>query len=111
MKYIAVAFGTLRTNALRATLTIAIIAFGIMALVGMVTALNSIQKSLRSNLAEIGARTFKVSKKGQDYSYGRRGEGDQEFERINERQVSFSKKLTSTPPAFQLTMRYPVQPA
>lgn len=97
MKYIAVAFGTLRTNALRATLTIAIIAFGIMALVGMVTALNSIQKSLRSNLAEIGARTFKVSKKGQDYSYGRRGEGDQKFERINERQVSFFKKAYQYP--------------
>lgn len=97
MKYLLVALGTLKTNALRATLTIAIIAFGIMALVGMVTALDSIQKSLRSNLAEIGARTFKVTKKGQDYSYRRRGGGDEEYERISEQQVNFFRRAYQYP--------------
>ena len=97
MNYLSVAFGTLRTNALRAGLTMAIIAFGIMALVGMVTALSSIQKSLRTNLAEMGARTFKVKKKGSDSRYRRRGAGTQAYERINERQVKFFKEAYNYP--------------
>lgn len=97
MNYLSVAFGTLKTNALRAFLTMAIIAFGIMALVGMVTALDSIQKSLRTNLADMGSRTFKVEKKGRDTRYRSRGGSKQEYERINERQVSFFKKAYQYP--------------
>lgn len=97
MNYFSVALGTLRTNALRAILTMAIIALGIMALVGMVTALESIQKSLRTNLAEMGARTFKVKKKGSNSRYRRRGGSSRTYERINERQVSFFKEAYQYP--------------
>ncbi len=97
MNHFSEAFGTLRTNALRASLTMAIIAFGIMALVGMVTALQSIQNSLRNNLAEMGARTFKMEKKGQDSRYRRRGGSSDEHERINERQVNFFKEAYHYP--------------
>ena len=109
MKYIAVAFGTLRTNALRATLTIAIIAFGIMALVGMVTALNSIQKSLRSNLAEPALSRF--LRKGRTTATAGAEKVIRSLSASTSGRFPFSKKLTSTPPAFQLTMSYPVQPA
>lgn len=97
MNYFSEAFGTLRTNALRAGLTMAIIAFGIMALVGMVTALQSIQNSLRTNLAEMGARTFKMQKKGENSRYRRRGGNSEQYERINEQQVNFFKEAYQYP--------------
>lgn len=91
MQYIWIAFIAIGTNKLRAGLTMVIIALGIMALVGMVTALSSIQSSVRSNLAEMGANTFKIKKKGGDARYGNRGEDRQAAQRIDYRQSQFFK--------------------
>ncbi len=68
-----------------------IIAFGITALVGMVTALSSIRQSLKSNFAEMGANTFKIERKGSDARYGDRGEKRQSTERIKYRQAEYFK--------------------
>lgn len=53
-------FRSVRGNKLRTGLTIAIIAFGIMALVGIFTAIESIRSSIYSNFANMGANSFTI---------------------------------------------------
>ncbi len=69
---IRLAFQSIRANILRAILTLLIIAFGIMALVGILTAIDGINSSLSSSLASMGANTFNVVRKGDGLSGGNR---------------------------------------
>ncbi|MDD3875200.1 MAG: ABC transporter permease [Bacteroidales bacterium] len=57
---IRIAIDSIRRNTLRTVLTILIIAFGIMALVGILTAIDSIKNSISSNFAMMGANTFSI---------------------------------------------------
>jgi putative ABC transport system permease protein len=57
---IRLALRAIKANGLRATLTLLIIALGIMALVGILTAIDSAIYSLSSNLSYLGANTFDV---------------------------------------------------
>jgi len=63
---IRIALRSVRANLLRAILTLLIIAFGIMALVGILTAIDSAIFSLNSNLSSIGANTFDVDPRRDD---------------------------------------------
>jgi putative ABC transport system permease protein len=56
----SLAYRSVSANRLRAGLTIAIIAFGIMALVGILTAIDSMKGSIYSSFANMGANTFSV---------------------------------------------------
>lgn len=58
---INLALRSIRSNMLRAILTLMIIAFGIMALVGILTAIDSAIYSLSSNLSSLGANTFNIN--------------------------------------------------
>ncbi len=55
---------SIRSHLLRTILTILIIAFGIMALVGILTAIESIKGSLNSNFARMGSNTFSIRNHG-----------------------------------------------
>jgi putative ABC transport system permease protein len=55
------AFRSIRANLLRTILTMLIIAFGIMALVGILTATDSIKGAINSNLTRLGANTFSIT--------------------------------------------------
>ncbi len=57
---LSLAFRTVRSNKLRTGITVAIIAFGIMALVGIITAIASMNQSLEENFAVMGANTFSI---------------------------------------------------
>ncbi len=58
---IKVSSQSLKVNKLRAILTILIIAFGIMALMGILTSIEAIRSSLSSNFSNLGAYTFRIS--------------------------------------------------
>jgi len=58
---------------LRAVLTIFIIAFGIMSLISMLTAVDGIKEALYSNFASVGSNTFSISNKDQLAGMSRRG--------------------------------------
>ncbi len=62
------AFRSIRSNRLRTFLTIAIIAFGITALVGILTAMDSITNSINSNFASMGANTFNIQQIDPDFN-------------------------------------------
>lgn len=64
------AFNTVKSNRLRTGITVAIIAFGIMALIGIITAIASMNKSLEDNFATMGANSFTI--RFRDFSFGRR---------------------------------------
>jgi len=66
-----IALISIRTRKLRSIVTILIIAFGITALVGILTAIDAIKFSLNSNFSSMGANTFTI----QNRSFSMRGRG------------------------------------
>jgi putative ABC transport system permease protein len=57
---ISLAFRTIKSNKLRTGITVAIIAFGIMALIGIITAIASMNQSLSESFATMGANSFSI---------------------------------------------------
>ncbi|HET8860846.1 ABC transporter permease [Marivirga sp.] len=57
---------SIKSNRLRTILTAAIIAIGITALVGILTAIEGIQSSVSGNLAGLGANNFEIEARGLD---------------------------------------------
>lgn len=57
---IKISLESIRANLLRSILTVLIIAFGIMALVGILTAIDSIKYALTENFAMMGANSFTI---------------------------------------------------
>lgn len=70
---IRLALSSIRANLLRTVLTFMIIAFGIMSLVGILTAIDSIKAALSDNFASMGTNTFGVVRKGAGIRGGGRG--------------------------------------
>ncbi len=70
---VKVALESVRSNLLRSVLTILIIAFGIMALVGILTAIDAAIYSLQDNFIRMGANTFDIEPKRDRVSGNRRG--------------------------------------
>ncbi|SDB24803.1 putative ABC transport system permease protein [Flavobacteriaceae bacterium MAR_2010_188] len=57
---IKIAFGSIKTQLLRTILTVLIIGIGIMALVGILSAVSALESSLASNFSFMGANTFNI---------------------------------------------------
>lgn len=55
-----ISFISIRSHLLRTILTVLIIAFGIMALVGILTAIDAVEASLTQNFAMMGSNTFNI---------------------------------------------------
>ncbi len=68
----SLAFRTIRSNKLRTGITIAIIAFGIMALIGIITAIASMNQSLAENFSTMGANGFALRYMNREIHIGRR---------------------------------------
>lgn len=77
---IKIALTSIRTHVLRTVLTILIIAFGIMALVGILTAIDSIEYAISNNFAMMGANTFTIRNHSMQVNIGGDG-GEREFYR------------------------------
>ena len=54
------AWRTVKGNKLRTSITVAIIAFGIMALIGIITAISAMNQSLKENFSFMGANAFTI---------------------------------------------------
>ncbi len=60
LENLSIALSSIKTNLLRTILTVFIIAFGIMALVGILTAIDSIKGILTDSFSLMGANTFTI---------------------------------------------------
>jgi putative ABC transport system permease protein len=67
-----ISINSVKSNLLRTILTTLIIAFGIMALVGIRTAIESIKSSITSEFSSMGANTFTIQNRSSFNSGGRR---------------------------------------
>jgi len=64
------AFYTIRSNLLRAGITILIIAFGILSIVGVLTSIDSIKYWMASSFTTLGANTFKIQNRQGNFRIG-----------------------------------------
>ncbi len=67
---LSLAFRTVRSNKLRTGITVAIIAFGIMALIGIITATEAMNQSLRESFSTMGANAFSIRYKDRQIRIG-----------------------------------------
>jgi putative ABC transport system permease protein len=70
------AWRTVKSNKLRTGITVTIIAFGIMALIGIITAISAMNQSLKENFSFMGANAFVVRYKEMNARMGGPNDGD-----------------------------------
>jgi len=72
----SLAFRTVRSNKLRTGLTVSIIAFGIMALVGIITAIKAMNQKFSESFSTMGADAFTIRFKERNIHIGGNNSGD-----------------------------------
>ncbi len=68
---LSLAFRTVKSNKLRTSITVAIIAFGIMALIGIITAIQAMNQSLAESFSTMGANAFSIRFKDKQIRMGK----------------------------------------
>jgi putative ABC transport system permease protein len=92
-----ISFRAIKSNRVRAILTISIIAFGIMALVGILTAIDAIKSSLTNQFTMMGANSFTITSWGMDIHIGNSRTRAKNFSRISYREAEEFKKRFNEP--------------
>ncbi|MDQ1332614.1 MAG: putative transport system permease protein [Bacteroidota bacterium] len=87
----------IKSNRVRAILTICIIAFGIMALVGILTAIDAIKSSLTNQFTMMGANSFSITSRGMNIQVGNDKIRAKNFSRISYREATEFKTKFSEP--------------
>src|SRR6266498_390997 len=72
----SLAYRTVRSNKLRTGLTVAIIAFGIMALVGIITAIKAMNQKFTESFSTMGANGFTIRFKERQLHFGGGGQSN-----------------------------------
>ena len=111
---IKIATDSLKSNKLRAFLTMLIIFIGITALVGISSAIDALKGSINSNFTSMGANSFTIRNKNVSVKIGRRGKRSQKFESITYKQaLRFKHEFTfpvttavSTMASFSARLKY-----
>ena len=67
---LSLSYRTVASNKLRTGITVAIIAFGIMALIGIITAIQAMNQSLTENFSMLGANAFSIRYKERQINIG-----------------------------------------
>src|SRR5882757_5553044 len=76
---LSLAYRTIRSNKLRTGLTVSIIAFGIMALVGIITAIKAMNQKFSESFSSMGANAFTVRFKERSLRFGNGGGNNDEL--------------------------------
>ncbi|MFM7510912.1 MAG: ABC transporter permease [Bacteroidota bacterium] len=95
----SLAFRTIRGNKLRTGLTVSIIAFGIMALIGIITAIQAMNQKLTESFSTMGANGFTIRYKQRNIRFGQDGGNNSEMKvtqkgQRKERTSNLDKKIT-----------------
>ncbi len=102
---IRIAVDSVRTNLLRSVLTLSIIAFGIMALVGILTAIDTILFSMTDNFSGLGANAYSISPKSVTIQSSRNGRRTRRGEPITYRQAMKFKERFDFPAKVSISYR------
>ncbi len=102
---LSMAFQNIRANMLRSVLTLLIIAFGIMALVGILTAIDAIAYSLNDNFSGLGANSFSMERKWGEVKSNRQGRRQKAGQNITYKQALEFKERYDFPAKVALSFR------
>lgn len=96
---LSLAFRTVRGNKLRTGLTVAIIAFGIMALIGIITAIKAMNQKFSESFSTMGANAFTLRFKERNIRFGGGGNRNQDVKLSNknkkkEKKSNLDRKIT-----------------
>ena len=94
---LAQAIRSVRANSLRAVLTLMIIAFGIMALVGILTSIDALLFTMNDNFSRMGANSFEIRPKGFQVHSRRNGRQEKQGDPLIFRQVMDFKERFDVP--------------
>lgn len=83
-----ISMNSILTNRMRTVLTIFIISFGIMALVGILTAIDSIKNSITNQFTMMGANTFTIESRGMKVVVG-----NKKYRQKNHARISYQEAL------------------
>lgn len=111
---IKVALNSIMGNKLRTFITSLIISIGIMALVGMLTAIDGIQSSISDNFSNMGANSFNIKNRGSNMHIGGRNRRNKVYRSIPYSEARTFKKQYAFPAtvsisvnaSFASTLRY-----
>lgn len=78
---LSLSYRTVKSNRLRTGITVTIIALGIMALIGIITAIKAMNQSLKENFSILGANAFTIRYKGMNVNIGGRRSRVNQFKR------------------------------
>jgi putative ABC transport system permease protein len=87
------AFRTVRGNKLRTGITVAIIAFGIMALIGIITAIEAMNQSLKESFSSMGANAFSIRYKESNIRFGGNNRSVEKSKRGKEKKSNLDKVI------------------
>jgi putative ABC transport system permease protein len=98
-----ISWRAIKSNRVRAILTICIIAFGIMALVGILTAIDSIKSSLTNQFTMMGANSFTITSWGMNIHMGNNRSRQKNFSRISYKEAEEFKKRFTEPASVSIS--------
>jgi len=103
----SLAFKTIKSNKLRTGITVAIIAFGIMALIGIITAIDAMNGSLRESFSTMGANGFSIAYK-ERFRFDDNNEVKKEKRGRKQKKSNLDKPITlAEAELFKNTYKYP----
>ncbi|GAB1448845.1 ABC transporter permease [Bacteroidota bacterium] len=92
---VKIALGSIRGNMTRAVITALIISLGIMALVGILTAIDGMKMAINSNFSSMGANTFNIKNRGQNVRFHGGGKFPKKYKTISyEEAKSFANEFS-----------------
>lgn len=94
---ILISLSSIRSNLLRTILTVLIIAIGITALVGILTAIDAIKQSITSDFTSMGANTFAIRNREMTVRIGKGGKKPKKFRAITFEEATRFKDLFNFP--------------
>ncbi len=94
LENLRIAFNAIKGQMLRTVLTVLIIAIGIMALVGILTAIEGLKASINTNFTSMGANTFTIRNSGLGIRIGNSGKKSKRFQTITLQQaIQFKERM------------------
>jgi putative ABC transport system permease protein len=99
LENIKIALRSIRSNMLRSVITMFIIVFGIVSLIGTLIAIDAIKYSINSNFTSVGANTFTIRNRESNIRIGRKGRAPRRF-----RQITFEEAIR-----FKETFEFPAK--
>jgi putative ABC transport system permease protein len=94
---VRVAFKAIKSNRVRAVLTMSIIAFGIMALVGILTAIDGLKSTLTQQFTMMGANSFQITSRSMHVQMGKSSYRTKNHSHITYREAMEFKKMFTEP--------------